>query len=64
MAIIICPKSEKKLPVSTTIKPVTQTALVDVNIASISEIFPVEAFGSIKIKEPAVIIVKKLITNN
>jgi hypothetical protein len=46
--------------VSTTISPVTQTALVDVNNASINEIPLYVAFGSINNKVPARIIDKKL----
>ena len=46
--IMVCPKSVKYVAVSTTINPVTQTALVEVNKASTNEIPPTVAIGAIK----------------
>ena len=49
-----CPKFEKAVPVSTTIKPVTQTAEVDVNRATNGSFQPPEALeiGSISRQVP------------
>ena len=60
----ICPNWVKKLPVSTTIRPVTQTALVEVNKASISVIPEWVALGSISNITPITIMDKKLIINS
>jgi hypothetical protein len=54
----------KKLPVSTTTKPVKHTALVEVNNASINEIPEFAALGSINTNEPITMMIKKLKTNN
>jgi hypothetical protein len=54
----------KKVPVSTTIRPVTHTALVEVNIASMSVIPECVALGSINNRNPITIMAKKLIINN
>jgi PIN domain nuclease of toxin-antitoxin system len=48
------------VPVSTTINPVTQTALVEVNKASRYEISSWVALGKINKSEPIKIITKKL----
>ena len=61
---MICPNWVKKLPVSTTIKPVTQTALVDVNIASINVIPECVALGRANNIPPITIKMKKLKINN
>ena len=62
--IITLPKVVKVNWVSTTERPVTQTALVEVKTASRNEIFSVVAFGNCKQKAPRKIIPKKLIMNN
>ncbi len=57
---IVCPNKVKCVPVSTTINPVTQTALVEVNKASRYEISSWVALGKINKSEPIKIITKKL----
>jgi len=60
--ITICPKSVKEEPVSRTVRPVTQTAEVEVKRASIKEISPdVVEKGSMSRNAPASIAVMKLI---
>jgi len=61
-SIIIFPKKVKQNSVSTTVNPVTQTALVEVKRESIMLIPFVVAFGSSKSKVPEIINIKKLIT--
>lgn len=55
------PKGVKTVAVSTTIKPVTQTALTEVNRASRNDKGCIVAFGSINNPLPIAIINKKLI---
>jgi hypothetical protein len=62
--MINLPKVVKYAAVSTTIRPVTQTALVDVNKASIGERYLVVAFGNLSRKAPTRIIKMKLLTNS
>jgi hypothetical protein len=54
------PKGVKTVAVSTTIKPVTQTALTEVNRASRNDNGCIVAFGSINNPLPIAIINKKL----
>ncbi len=60
--ITICPKSVKWLPMSTTLSPVTQVALVAVNRESMKEVFwpETEAVGIIKSTAPNTITSAKL----
>ena len=60
--IIPLPKSVNAVAVSTTINPVTQTALVDVKKASINEMPPVVALGNRSKAVPIIINPKKLRT--
>ncbi len=62
--MISLPKVVKSLPVFSTDKPVTQTALVEVNKASKNEIPCVVALGSVSRKAPISIITIKLLMNN
>lgn len=59
---MVCPKSVNVEDIFKTLKPVTQTALVAVNNASIKVIEPFEAVGSISKKAPIKISTKKLPT--
>ncbi len=59
-----CPNVVKKLPVSTTAKPVTQTALVEVNRASIGLMCECVALGSTSNRVPMAIKDRKLIINS
>lgn len=61
---MVLPKSVKHELVSTTTKPVTQTALVDVNSASTNEICSVVEKGSNSRNVPKKIRKRKLKTNN
>ena len=62
LKIMVCPSKVKSLAVSSTINPVTHTALVDVNKASVKEIPAVVAFGSNNKNAPIKIMAKKLPT--
>lgn len=56
MRITNCPKTEKCFAVSATVRPVTQTADVDVNSASTKRMgLSVDAFGSISSNVPMAI---------
>ena len=61
---IDCPKVVKYEPVSTTIRPVTQTALVEVKSASRSPIPSCVALGNISKPVPTNIIPRKLLINS
>lgn len=61
--IIDCPTVVKSRAVSTTVSPVTHTALVEVKSALVNEIPLVVALGSINRKAPAMAKMKKLPTN-
>lgn len=62
--MMILPNVVNAVAVSTTINPVTHTALVDVNKASRKEIGWICALGSINNPEPIMMINKKLNTNS
>lgn len=64
MRMAIWPEVVNAEEVSSTIKPVTQTALVDVKSASRNEMGCVQAFGSIKNPEPIMMMSKKLKTKS
>ena len=62
--MITCPKTVKVLLVSTTMSPVTQIALVDVNSAFINVIPSVVDIGNNSNKVPTTTRHRKLKTNN